>query len=239
MIHRPGVALYTVFAALAGYSGYLLWDVFLGLDSYQFPVRSFGDIGYRIYGKYMRYGLSILQGLQLLLNVGLIVMSNGGALSQASKEKLCYIICCLVWALLGYFSGQIRTLQKFGWLANAAVWINILCMLVSMIGAGKYGPSYGSIDSSAGINIDPALVTPINGTYPALQTSGGIPPSPNGFVGAVGGAMNAVFSYGGSMVFPEFMAEMRKPKDFLWAMWAAQFFIYIVYVPLLPLGILG
>ena len=34
----PGVALYTVFAFMAGYSGYLLWQVFLGLDSYEYPL---------------------------------------------------------------------------------------------------------------------------------------------------------------------------------------------------------
>ncbi len=29
----PGIALFTVFGALAGYSGYLLWKMYLGLDS--------------------------------------------------------------------------------------------------------------------------------------------------------------------------------------------------------------
>lgn len=32
----PGIALYTVFGFMAGYSGYLLWHCFLGLDSYEF-----------------------------------------------------------------------------------------------------------------------------------------------------------------------------------------------------------
>jgi len=42
--------------------------------------------------------------------------------------------------------------------------------------------------------------------------------------------MQAVFSYGGAMVFPEFMSEMRRPRDFLKGMWAAQAFIYVVYM---------
>lgn len=32
------------------------------------------------------------------------------------------------------------------------------------------------------------------------------------------------------MLFPEFMAEMKRPKDFLKAMWSAQIFIYVVYM---------
>ena len=30
----------------------------------------------------------------------------------------------------------------------------------------------------------------------------------------VNGIMNMVFAYGGAMIFPEFMAEMRRPMDF-------------------------
>ncbi|RLL98830.1 hypothetical protein CFD26_106651 [Aspergillus turcosus] len=225
----PGIALYTVFGGLAAYSGYLLYSAFLGLDSYQFPLRSFGDLGFRLYGRWMRYLFNVLQGIQLLLNVGLIVISNGEALYQASKGRLCFIICCLVWALFGFFLGQIRTLQKFGWLANSAVWINLLVMFLTMAGAAQYPPNYKAASASAGMAYNPALVTPMNGVYPPVQTSGGLPESGN-FAGSLNGAMQAVFAYGGAMVFPEFMSEMKRPKDFLTAMWAAQAFIYCWYM---------
>jgi hypothetical protein len=65
--------------------------------------------------------------------------------------------------------------------------------------------------------------------YPPVQTSGGLP-DVGGFVGSVNGAMQAIFAYGGSMIFPEFMAEMKRPKDFLTAMWCAQAFIYFWYM---------
>jgi amino acid permease len=42
--------------------------------------------------------------------------------------------------------------------------------------------------------------------------------------------MQAVFSYGGAMIFPEFLSEMKRPRDFLKGMWAAQIFIYVVYM---------
>lgn len=226
----PGIALYTVFAGLAGYSGYLLWVTFMGLDSYQFPLRSFGDMGFRLYGRWMRYLFNILQSIQLLLNVGLIVISNGEALSQAAKFKLCFIICCLIWALVGFFLGQVRTLQKFGWLANVAVWLNLLCMFVTMGGAAHSPPNYAGASQAAGATIgDGSSVVAVNGVYPPVMTTGGLPSS-GSFAGTVSGAMQAVFAYGGSMIFPEFMAEMKRPKDFLTGMWAAQAFIYVCYM---------
>lgn len=226
----PGIALFTVFAGMAGYSGYLLWDIFLGLDSYQYPIHSYGDLGYRLFGPWMRHLFNLLQAIQLILNVGLIIISNGEALSQAVKFKLCFAICCLVWAIAGFVLGQVRTLQKFGWLANAAVWLNLICMFITMGGAANSPPNYTGASQSAGASIgDGSSVVPVNGVYPPVMTTGGLPVSPS-FAGSVSGAMQAIFAYGGSMIFPEFMAEMKRPKDFLTAMWAAQAFIYVCYL---------
>jgi amino acid transporter len=124
--------------------------------------------------------------------------------------------------------GQIRTLQKFGWLANAAVWINITCMIITMVGAAQEGPNTAATALSAGAGISATLITPVNGVFPPVQHSNGLPPSPS-FAGSVNGAMQAVFSYGGAMIFPEFLSEMKRPRDFLKGMWAAQIFIYVVY----------
>jgi len=71
----------------------------MGMDSYEFPLKSYGDMGFRLYGQPMRYLFNILQSIQLILNVGSIIISNGLALSQAAKFKLCFAICCLVWAV--------------------------------------------------------------------------------------------------------------------------------------------
>jgi len=201
--------------------------MFLGLDSYQYPIRSFGDLAYRLYGRYVRHLFNFLQSVQLILNVGLLVISNGEALSQAVQFRLCFIVCCLVWCIVGFIVGQIRTLQKFGWLANAAVWINLICMFITMGAAAHSPPNYAAASQSAGAVIgDGSLVAQdANGNFPPVQTSGGLP-NTGGFTGAVSGAMQAIFSYGGAMIFPEFMAEMKRPKDFLTAMWAAQAFIY-------------
>lgn len=173
--------------------------------------------------------MNTLEAVQLLCNVAVIIISNGEALSEASKFKLCYAVCCLVWALAGFFLGQIRTLQKFGWLANLAVFINLLIMFITMGAAAHTPPLYSGSASSAGYSINPSLVTPVHGKYPPVQHSVGLPTGGN-FGASVNGAMQAVYSYGGSMIFPEFMAEMRRPRDFLKGMWGAQCFIYICYM---------
>ncbi|TVY37033.1 N amino acid transport system protein [Lachnellula subtilissima] len=227
----PGITLFTIFGVLAGYSGYLLWKIFMGMDSYEFPIKTYGDMGFRLMGRWTRYLFNVLQSIQLILSVGLIIVSNGEALSQAAKFKLCFAICCLVWTLAGFFFGQVRTLQKFGWLANAAVWINVICMIITMGAAAHTAPNYKGAAESAGatLNNGTSITPDSNGVFPAVQHSGGLPPSGD-FAGSVNGAMQAVFSYGGAMIFPEFMSEMRYPRDFLKGMWAAQSFIYIIYM---------
>ncbi len=45
--------------------------------------------------------------------------------------------------------------------------------------------------------------------------------------------MSGVFAYGGAQLFIEIMAEMRRPWDFIKAMWSAQLFIYVVYVSII------
>jgi hypothetical protein len=226
----PGVALFTVYFILAVYSGYLLWVVFMGMDSYEFPIKTYGDMGFRLFGNWMRFLFNILQSIQLVLNVGLIIVSSGEALSQATKFKLCFAICCLVWALAGFICGQVRTLQKFGWLANVAVWLNVITIIITMAAAAHTAPNYLGASQAAGAGLNNGTsVTPINGVYPSVQHSAGLPPS-GSFAGSVNGAMQAVFAYGGAMIFPEFMSEMRNPRDFLKGMWAAQTFIYFVYM---------
>ena len=60
----------------------------------------------------------------------------------------------------------------------------------------------------------------------------------------INGIMQMVFAYGGAMIFPEFMAEMRRPMDFWKGMTCAQALIFSAYLlygcfiyvsPLLPL----
>ena len=205
--------------------------MFLGLDSHNYPMRTYGDIAFRVYGTPVRHGLNILQSIQLLCNVGVIVIANGQALSQVSKFHLCYAICCLVFALAGFMIGQVRTLQKYGWFANAAIWMNVFIIITSMGVVAHSGPNYIAVGGSAGAALGGLSVTPdANGNFPPIVHSAGLPPSTQGFIGAVDGLMQAVYAYGGAMLFTEFMSEMKRPRDFWKGMICAQGFIYIVYI---------
>ncbi|GFP59171.1 hypothetical protein ACSS6W_007843 [Trichoderma asperelloides] len=227
-----GIGLFTVFGLCAGFSGYLLWKAFLYLDSYEFPVKNYGDIGLRLYGTWFRHTINFLQAVQLTISVGVLVISNGLSISQVSKFRLCYVVCCLIWAVVGFFLGQIRTLNKLGLLANFAVVINLLIMFISMGVMAHSEPNYGAAQAgSAGAALGGTSVAPFaNGTYPPVQRYGGSPPSTNGFIGSINGLMNGVYAYGGAQLFIEFMAELQRPRDFLKAMWGAQFFIYACYM---------
>jgi len=181
----------------------------------------------------MRHLVNILQSIQLLFNVGLIVVGNGQALSQVARFRLCYAICCLVFALVGFFLGQVRTLQKYGWLANAAIWMNVFIIIMSMGVAAHSPPDYlASQGASAGAALGGTLVTadPVTGAYPPIVHFSKLPPSTTGFTGAVNGLMQAVYAYGGAMLFIEFMAEMKRPRDFWKGMICAQSFIYAIYI---------
>ncbi|KAL6248807.1 hypothetical protein RBB50_003870 [Rhinocladiella similis] len=227
----PGVALYTVFAFMAGYSGYLLWQVYLGLDSYEFPLRNYGDLAYRTMGNGARYVVNFLQSIQLLLICGQVIIQNGQGISQTSRFRLCYAVCIILFVIAGFLMGQVRTLRNFGIFSMIAVGINLLVIFISMGVMAHSPPNYSiSVLGSAGSAVDPASITPdAQGKYPPIKHYGGMPDSSN-FVGAINGLMSGVFAYGGAQIFVEIMAEMRRPWDFIKAMWLAQFFIYAVYL---------
>ena len=202
----------------------MLWRMFLSLDSDKYPLRSFGDIAFRVYGQGVRIGITSLQSIQLLFNVGIIIVANGQSLSQMAakgpnldQNGACFIILCFVWAIAGMLLGQIRTLQRLGYLANLAVWLNVFVIIATMAIVAHTKPNY--VAANKAYKIDPG---------PLITTAG--PPAGVGFEGQVVGLMQAVYSYGGAMLFVEFMAEMKRPFDFWKGMLCAQVFIYIVYM---------
>ncbi|KAJ6115202.1 Amino acid transporter transmembrane [Penicillium sp. IBT 16267x] len=226
----PGITFYTVFGFMAGYSGYLIWRVYLGVDSYEFPVKNYGDLGFRTLGLGGRHVTNILQGIGLLLITGQVTIQYGENISQVSKFKLCYAVCPVLFAVAGFFITQIRTLKAYGWIANLAVWLNIFVIFMTMGVMANSPPNYQiSTLGSAGSAVNAATITPVNGVYPPMIHYSNIP-SGNGLVGSVNGMLSGVLAYAGAQLFVEFLAEMRRPQDFIKAMWSAQFFIYSVYL---------
>ncbi|GJN66389.1 hypothetical protein PLICBS_000407 [Purpureocillium lilacinum] len=232
MGYGPGIALYTVFGAMAGYSGWILWKGFLGLDSDRYPLVTYGDLYFRIFGQIPRHIVNFMLGLQLLLNVAALILSNGQSISQISQGQngsngngICFVACLAIFMAAGLLVGQIRTLQRFAWIANFAVWINLTIIFICMGVVVHYPPNFKATQSSFGDAFGPGPIKTFAGTPPDGMASGG-----TGFVASLNGLNQAVYSYGGCMAFVAFMAEMRQPWDFWKGLLCGELFIYCVYL---------
>lgn len=189
-------------------------------------IQTFADRFSSSYGNWARIPINILQSVFLILTVSLITISNGLALSIVTKFNLCYVVCVIILVAVGMVLGQIRTLQKFGWLANLAVFFNVFIMILTMAVAATSAPNYTAAGVlSAGATLGDSLMPLADGSYPPVQHTVNIPDT-GSFIAALNGIMNTVFAYGGANIFTNFLAEMRRPRDFLKAMWAAQAFIW-------------
>lgn len=215
----PGALLYFLFGIAAAYCGVLLWNQFLLLDSIKYPLRNYGDVVGRIYGRGVRYSIDFFQSVQLFCNVAVIILGNGQGLSQIAKGKGCYTILIFVWAIAGAIVGQIKSLAKFGFLANAAIWMNVFVIIATMACVSKWGPNYVAALGTTGTTPGPVLTH--------VVISGG---SNEQFQNQLNACMNIVYSYGGALVFVEFMSEMKRPWDFWKGMAAAQMFIFSIYL---------
>jgi hypothetical protein len=200
-------------------TGWQIWQLFLRLDSTIYPLKTFGDIAFRVYGPFARYFVNVLQFLQLIFNVGVIIIQNGQGLYQINS-KICYVACCVLWAGLGTVLGQVRTLQKFGWIANLAIWINIAVMILTMAIVSHNPPNYVASEASNGRGAD----------FGPIATYIGTPPYSTGIETGISGLMQAVYSYGGALIFCEFLSEMRRPADFWKALILAESFIFVIYL---------
>ncbi|KAI9816625.1 MAG: hypothetical protein M1827_001758 [Pycnora praestabilis] len=225
----PGVALYFIFGVFAFYAGFQMWQMFMVLDSDKYPLKTYGDIAFRVFGRGARYGVNILQSIQLFFNVGILILSDGQAIYQLSQgpsggKGLCFVVCSLVFAIAGLLLGQIRTLKKFGWIANLAIWLNVLVIIITVAIAATYAPNYQAANAQ---NLIP-LAGPGEVQEPVMHYAGVNPTI--GFQGQVVGLMQAVYSYGGAMLYCEFMSEMKKPWDFFKAQLCAEAFIFICYI---------
>lgn len=76
-------------------------------------------------------------------------------------------------------------------------------------------PNFAAAEKSLGVKEGPVITT----------TFGHLP-----LFSQVNGIMNMVFAYGGAMIFPEIMAEMRRPMDFWKGMVMAQALIFSAYL---------
>lgn len=68
-----GVLLFFFLGLAAFYTGMQLWYMYLRLDSDEYPVHNYSDLTERIYGRFARHCVNVLQTIQLLFNVAVII----------------------------------------------------------------------------------------------------------------------------------------------------------------------
>nr|GAT43606.1 predicted protein [Mycena chlorophos] len=227
----PGIILYFFMGAIAAYTGLILWRLYIRLDSNRYPIRSYGDIMHRIYGTTARRIANVMQSIQLIIVVGIICLANGQSVSQIAKGHICFSLAIIIWAIFGCVIGQIRTLRNYGWLANVAVWINLLIIFTAMGFVSHSPPNFSAAQSSLGVSPGP-VVTEKFAKVPLFDQVNGImnmlvkilP-----FLSFVHPQFR-VYAYGGAMIFPEMLAEMRRPMDFWKGMVMAQMLIFSAYL---------
>lgn len=200
----------------------------------------------------MRHLINVLQSIQMIMLVAVLILSEGGKVSQVSIGKkgpdgvgvhgngVCFIICLLIIALLGMVLGQIRTLQRFGWLANFSVLTTVLVSFIAIGVAANSEPNYATMFGSYGATVKVPFgeINFPDGTKDShipIKTFAGTPPygyqsGGTGFLGSFQGINSIIYAYGGAMLFFNLLAEMRNPWDFWKGMLVADIFIYLVYM---------
>lgn len=120
-----GVALYVLFGIAATCSGYMLWKMFVTLDSSRYPILSYGDLFFRVFGPKTRHFINVTQSIQQFCTVMVLILSKGRVISLLAGPSLCFIACMIIIMACGMVFGSIRSLQRIGWLCNVSVWFNI------------------------------------------------------------------------------------------------------------------
>lgn len=79
--------------------------------------------------------------------------------------------------------GQIRTLQKFGSIANFSIWLNIITLIITMGAVAHTSPNYSAAFAAYNVASGPVQTVAIN---------------QQPFEPQLNGIMQIVFSYGGA-----------------------------------------
>ncbi|KAI0482972.1 transmembrane amino acid transporter [Xylariaceae sp. FL0804] len=220
-----GVGIFVLFGIAAGFSGLMIWKVFMGLDSSRYPVLSFGDPFFRLFGPKTCKFINVMQAFQMFCSVAVVLIGQSQVLSQLAHAKVCYIAIVVINMVVGMASGWLRAIKHLGWLCNCAVWINIISFIIICVAAAEHGPDPLVANQTTLIKGDGPVMTFVN-TPPAeyqQQTT-------NMFAAQFNGIDTIVYAYSGAVLFVAFMSEMRRPMDFWKGMLLAQSFIGVVYV---------
>ena len=226
-----GVGMFVLMGLAAAASGWMIWRTFLTLDSSRFPVLSFGDHVFRLFGPKTRHFINVAQALQMFLSVAVLQLGQTNVLAQlAANTSLCYVVAGVIILVVGMASGYLRSLKHLSWLSNFCIWLNVICFIIVCVAAARFGPSPVA-------QVNSGILPKAWATNPVpVRTFGGTPPveyqptDANLFAAQFNGINSIVYAYSGAILFVAFLAEMRHPLDFWKAVFLAQLFIACVYI---------
>jgi len=214
----PGSLIFFFLGVVATYTGLILLNLFVKLDTPEQPIRTFSDIAERIAAHWgpvvaaiVRHTVAVLQAIQLLMSVAVLIFGNSIVLSQLVNFNICFIVCLVIFAAIGNVGGLIKTFKNLSIFANFSVWLNLtVCFLCMGVGnhAGVLIPGTGIVDAST-VTTGAFLSQPFQLMAVAVS--------------------NIIYAYGGATMYVELMSEMRNPREFWKSLFCAEFIIIGMY----------
>jgi len=246
----PGFLLFFFLGTAATYTGFILMNLFLKLDTEEAPIRTFSDIGERVYGSNFRVCVAFLQAIQLQLSVSVLILGEAQVLQEMlpSGSSPCFLILTSGWTLFGMCVGFIKAFSHLAQLANWCIWMNIsICIVCMALGGNPYTAYVDPISNLPWSNplnsVGESLpnfpfgpVTPViavtSGAQIGNAAGGGnaVSGTPFNTAAVANSTMNIVYAYGGATMFVELLSEMKNPREFWKSLLCCEAIIIGVYM---------
>jgi hypothetical protein len=82
------------------------------------------------FGVKTRHFINIAQSLQQFCTVAILIFSKALNIEQIAHSGVCFAAMMVVIMAVGMLGGLIRSLKKIGFIANAAVYMNIVNFII-------------------------------------------------------------------------------------------------------------
>ncbi|WVQ83846.1 hypothetical protein IAT38_005990 [Cryptococcus sp. DSM 104549] len=182
------------------YTSYILWQFCMRHPE----ARDICDIAAILFPRIPRIAFEAT-GIMLLLNniflIGFHVFTGAKILNTLSDAGACTVVFQAVTAIMGIIVSLPRTLNHVSLMSIVSAIAMAIAILLSLVYAGiEDAPYYG-----------------YGGNYPELgpvTTSVGLPDGGPGFVAGLNAVLNITFLWVGQILYPSFIAEMKRPQDF-------------------------
>ncbi|KAK8846528.1 hypothetical protein IAR55_005614 [Kwoniella newhampshirensis] len=182
------------------YTSYILWEFCMRHPE----ARDICDIAAILFPRIPRIAFEIT-GIMLLLNniflIGFHVFTGAKIFNTLSDSSVCTVVFQAVTAIIGIIVSLPRTLNHVSLMSIVSAIAMAIAIILSLVYAGiEDAPFYG-----------------YGGNYPTLgpvTTSIGLPGGGPGFVAGLNAVLNITFLWIGQILYPSFIAEMKRPQDF-------------------------